>query len=238
MAVGVSLLLPRLQGNSQPAPTVAAITAIASPTAGAANAGAATETPPAIVEVTEALDKGAGELTSTVPAADATAAPIETPTALIDSTAASGGIVITVTATSTPASATSTITPTTVPTDAHPSALVIGDLNEQLPKFYRGEVDVQAIQEYWTGEALRSVVGFGTLRLPRAMRIQPSQRNTLDVSYKYLNGPNLIRETTDGAVVTSREYWRYATSANPTEICETRDYVYNLVRVDGHVQSE
>jgi hypothetical protein len=77
------------------------------------------------------------------------------------------------------------------------------------------------------------VVGFGTQRLPRAMRIAPEQRNTLQVTYDYRNGPTLLRETVHGAIVTSREFWRYATSANPTEICETRDYVYELVRVDG-----
>jgi hypothetical protein len=231
LIAGIALLVPRLQTANVAAPATQA-QVVSSPTIETVNVVAATETPPAIVEVTDSLDKGAGEMTTTLPTIDPNAPATDTP---VPPTTASAEA----TSTSVNVGAATTITPevtatgSVVPTDTHPSSIVIGDLNAQLPQFYRGEVDVQAIQQYWTGEALRSVTGFGTIRLPRAMRIQPSQRNTLDVTYAYRNGPTLVRETRDGALVTSREYWRYATSANPTEICETRDYVYNMVRVDG-----
>lgn len=62
------------------------------------------------------------------------------------------------------------------------------------------------------------------------MRIQPSQRNALDVTFQYLREPAIVEESDTGAVVTSREFWRYANSVNPTEICEVRDYVYNMIK--------
>jgi hypothetical protein len=232
LIAGVALLVPRLQPARQPAMT---LPAVETPTLPAVNLQAATETPPAIVEVTDALDKGAGDMTlvpTMDPNAPATATPVAPALTPATGTTPSGEVV-TATAGVLEQTATAPAAPTATPTDTHPAVAVVGDLNAQLPRFYRGEVDVQAIQEHWTGEALRSVVGFGTLRLPRAMQIRPDQRNTLEATYVYRNGPTLTRETRDGAIATSREYWRYSTSANATEICETRDYVYSLVRVDG-----
>lgn len=223
---GMMLLLPRLQAANQPGttPTIAIATQMTPP------ADDPTETPPAIVEVTDSLDKGAGALTGTEPALQVNATVVGGAAIAPESTATTAAIVITVTAT--PA-ATGAITSTTTATDTHLSIGVIRALNDQLPKFYTAEVDVQGLQRYWTGEALRSVVAFGTVRLPRAMRIQPSQRNTIQATYEYRREPALTRAGDDTAVVTSREFWRYATSANATVICEVRDYVYNLVRVDG-----
>jgi hypothetical protein len=226
----LALLLPRLQETSTALPANAAGVAQVSPTA---ITEVPTETPPAIVEVTDALDKGANEMTSTelteAPASTSTADP-STATPESNTTPVTEAVTATV---ATVASSTATPVPTAIPSDTHPSAIVINDLNADLPRFYRGEVDAQAIEKHWTGEALRSVLGFGTQRLPRAMRITPDQRNSIEATYAYRNGPTLLRETANGAIVTSREYWRYATSANPTEICETRDYVYELIRVDG-----
>lgn len=226
----VVLLLPRLQTASQP--TLIATLPAATATALQTN-NVATETPPAIVEVTDALDKGAGVLTGTDPAPEANSTAANATTTPAAESTMSAAIVITVTATSTPPSATESITPTATPTSTHPSINTIRGLNDQLPKFYTGDVDVQGLQQYWTGEALRSVIAFGTLRLPRALRLQPNQRNTIQVNYEYRREPALVRESGDSAVVSSREFWRYATTANTTVICEVRDYVYNLLRVDG-----
>ncbi len=228
---GMLFLLPRLQAANQPAP------AIASPVSAASTQqviATATETPPAIVEATVSLDKGAGVLTDTEAALDVTATTTDTPNQpAAQNTATVAAVVITATATPTPASASSTLTATATASDPHPSIGVIRGLNEQLPKFYTGEIEAQSLQQFWTGEALRSVVAFGTVRLPRAMRIQPSQRNTIQATFEYRRQPTLVRTAGDTAVVSSREFWRYSTSVNETTICEVRDYVYNLVQTDG-----
>jgi len=231
---GLALLIPRLQNANQ---ATSPSTNAATQTAPATISAVATETPPAIVEGTDAMDKGAGTLIDATPSTEqnvlATATSLA-PTALpLTGTESAAGIIITVTATSTPAGTTIPVTPTTGTTNTHPATSAIRELNDQLPRFYKGEVDIQAIQQYWMGEALRSVTAFGLVRLPRAMRIQPSQRSTLATAYEYRKEPALVRETKDGAIVSSREYWRYSTSANASQICEVRDYVYNLVRIDG-----
>jgi hypothetical protein len=225
---GMVLLLPRLQTASQPAANVTV--PLTASTAQSIDA-APTETPPAIVEVTDSLDKGAGVLTGTEPAPQTNATAVGTTIAPTQSASTVAAIVITVTATPTPGG--NAITPTTTATDTHPSIRVIRALNDQLPKFYTGEVDAQALQQHWTGEALRSVIAFGTVRLPRAMRIQPSQRNTIQATFEYRREPALVSATDDTAVVTTREFWRYANTVNATVICEVRDYVYNFLRVDG-----
>lgn len=228
---GMLFLLPRLQAANQP------VTTVASPVSTVTTQSViapATETPPAIVEVTDSLDKGAGVLTDTEAVLDATATVVETPIQpATQNTATVTAVTITATAMPTPAAASSTLTATATASDTHPSIGVIRALNDQLPKFYTGEIEAQSLQQFWTGEALRSVVAFGTVRLPRAMRIQPSQRNTIQATFEYRRQPTLLRAAGDTAVVSSREFWHYSTSVNETAICEVRDYVYNLVQTDG-----
>ncbi len=121
---------------------------------------------------------------------------------------------------------------TSDPNEMHPAAQNVRGMNNQLSLFYTGKVTAKELEDYWTGEALRLVTGFGNTRLPRAMRILPTQRESLEISFEYLRPPTLVSETADSAVVTSREFWRYANTINDAQICEVRDYVYNLVR-DG-----
>jgi len=116
---------------------------------------------------------------------------------------------------------------------AHPAALMIRDLNEQLPQFYLGQATSEDLQKYWVGEAWRSVVGFGTTKLPRVMRIPLEQRGTLDVTYRYVQPPTLLSERGGVSTVTAREFWRYVNAAHAIEICEVRDYVYNVVEDQG-----
>ena len=117
--------------------------------------------------------------------------------------------------------------------ESHPAAQVIRDLNQQLPQFYLGKATANDLQTYWTGEAWRSVVNFGTTKLPRVMRIPPATRSNLDVTYDYNTAPTLISERGKTATVSARETWRYANAASTIEICEMRDYVYTLVKDGG-----
>jgi hypothetical protein len=124
------------------------------------------------------------------------------------------------------------VSPASIVTDTSGPLAAIRDLNEQLPAFYTGRATMTDLEAFWSGDALRSVVGFGNTRLPRAMRIQPAQRDALNVTYQYVRQPTVSNQSGANAVVTSREAWRYANAVNDTEICEVRDYVYNLAN-DG-----
>lgn len=129
--------------------------------------------------------------------------------------------------------ATATLDPTAAAGQSHPAAVAIRDLNQQLPEFYLGKLTATDLQKYWTGPAWTSVVSFGTTKLPRVMRVPAAQRGNLDVTYRYEQLPTLQSERGTNAVVVAREYWRYANAANAIEICETRQYTYNLVSDGG-----
>lgn len=129
-------------------------------------------------------------------------------------------------------SASPEVTVTPNPSETHPAAVTIRQINDQLTLFYLGQASAQDLEYFWMGEALRRVVDFGTNRLPRAMRIRPDQRSALEISHEYLRLPTVVSETANGTVVGSREFWRYANSLNRNQVCEVRDYVYNMM-LDG-----
>lgn len=228
--VGLAVLLPRMNevpATSTPVAQVpaggpaAGATEAATPEAAATASGsvlvpAATEAPAVVVPPVEPVAvEGPAEEQATPGA-----------TAAVTATGATVG------AQPTEAVVVATATPpvVTVKADDHPAVATVHNMNAQLPLFYTGQVSEQDITQFWTGEALRSVTGFGATRLLRAMRLTPEQRNTLEIGYQYQTAPKLAGETGNTAVVTSREEWRYANSLNSTQICEVRDYVYNLVK--------
>jgi hypothetical protein len=221
-----ALLLPRL---------------ISGPAAQATPASSAASTLPAADQSTSMpIAEAATALPATPPADEATSAAGQgDAVAPIMTTAAQPTEALTDQAVSTEAPAPAqaeVLTPepapagTLSPAEAHPAAQNVRGLNELLLSFYTGKITAKDLEDYWTGDALRLVTGFGDVRLPRAMRISPTQREALDISYEYLRPPTLVSETADGAIVTSREFWRYANTLNRAQICEVRDYEYRLVR--------
>jgi hypothetical protein len=240
--VGLALMLPRLNASVAPSGDASGANQASVPTVSASNP---TQTPQGVqpAETTTSTDNVLAPLETITPAMEM---PITAATEAASSTQATG--LLTATAAATPESAPTAlpvvvltqtqpvqspaISPAAAVTDSNPIVLVIRDLNEQLPAFYKGQATAEDLQQHWSGDALRSVIGFGATRLPRAMRIQPAQRDALNVSYDYQRPPVIASATDTGAVVTSRETWRYANALNETEICELRDYVYNLVK-DG-----
>ena len=229
--VGLAVLLPRLNevtgaperqttaaDATQPAPPGAPATAPAD--SGPAAPGevlvpATTEVPAVVVPAVEPVPAGGQGSPGS--------------SANVTETLATPGAIIGAPQVTTPESAEPV---TTTVAGESPAIQTIRGLNAQLPAFYRGQASTKDLEEHWTGEALRSVTGFGNQRLPRAMRIQPSQRDSLNVSYEYLSPPTLTSNSGNGAVVTSL-VWRYANALNATQICETRDYTYNLVNEGG-----
>lgn len=230
-----ALLLPRLSGqatSANPAPpasgadrsTPAGVVEVVTP-------AILPTTPPTIApEATSAVASTADEAMPTIAPSDSGVPQVVTPIAAFPAEAT------TVAAEATPEAGVVAL-PVTAPaplseSEQHPAAQGIRELNNQLPLYFTGQVTAQALEAYLTGEALRAVTGFRDVRLPRAMGIAPAQRSALDVTFEYLRQPATVSESPTGAVVTSREFWRYANTLNTTEICEVRDYVYNMVK-DG-----
>jgi hypothetical protein len=240
--VSLALMLPRLNASVAPSGDASGVNQAAIPTVLASNP----TQPPQAAQPAETTTSTGNVLAPLETITPAMGLPVTAATEAPSSTQATD--LLTATAAATPESAPTAlpvvvltqtqptqspaISPAAAVTDSNPIVLVIRDLNEQLPAFYKGQATAEDLQQHWSGDALRSVIGFGATRLPRAMRIQPAQRDALNVSYDYQRPPVIASATDTGAVVTSRETWRYANALNETEICELRDYVYNLVK-DG-----
>jgi hypothetical protein len=218
-----ALVLPRLLNSSAaqatPTPSVASSLPTTDGLALAPVVEAVT-VPPAAPVANEA-DGAAGQNQTTAPVATATEQP---------------ALAATVGGTSAEEPATAQVEVPAAPTstpgadEAHPAAQNVRELNEVLLSFYTGKIAPKDLEDYWMGDALRVVINFGSVRLPRAMRVSPARRSALDITYEYLRPPAVASETADGAVVTSREFWRYANTLNQVQVCEVREYEYRLVR--------
>jgi hypothetical protein len=114
--------------------------------------------------------------------------------------------------------------------EEHPAAQAIRQLNEALLRLYTGRASGAELEAYLTGGAFSAVMNFNNIRLLRAMRLSPNQRASLEVSYEYVNPPALIEERPERAVVSSREFWRYANKLNGRMACEVRNYTYTLIK--------
>lgn len=243
LVVGAALVLPRLTGSA----TLVSTPSVQLTNASDASAAAAAATESATLNATITADTAvptaalgaAPEATQTVAAevvgsnspTTVVTADIASSSTTADAEAITPTVVVETPAPADAAIAAIPVTPTTsIVSETHPAAQDIRGLNVQLPLFFSGKATTNDLQDFWTGEALRAVTGFGNVRLPRAMRIRPAQRNALNVTFEYVRPPTIVNESADSAIVTSREAWRYANSVNPTEICEVRDYVYNMVK--------
>jgi hypothetical protein len=177
------------------------------------------------VEQVSTIAPAIPEGTSSVPQPESTALPVLTQTTQAAPTP-------TATSLPTPIPTPTEIGPTATSNaiELHPAARTILDLNQQLPEFYLGKVTADDLETFWTGDAWRSVVNFGSTKLPRVMRIPATDRSDLDVTYQYVRRPALVAERGTNATVSAQEYWRYVNAKNNIEICETREYTYNLVK--------
>ncbi|BCX04674.1 MAG: hypothetical protein KatS3mg053_2612 [Candidatus Roseilinea sp.] len=220
LVIGASLIFSRL--SSAPTPQTAAEAGSAEQPTLASTEAAPPVQPEVIsaeatIENTPAASEGAPVVATVAPEMDAAAtAPAESPTP----------------EPTLPSQPEPAATNTLSASEAHPAAMNVRQINDQLTLFYTGKASAQDLEYFWMGEALRAVLDFGNTRLLRAMRITADQRDALEITHEYLRAPTVTSETTNGAVVASREFWRYANALNRNEVCEVRDYVYNMVR-DG-----
>ncbi|MFN3704521.1 MAG: hypothetical protein ACK4WM_00770 [Thermoflexales bacterium] len=124
-------------------------------------------------------------------------------------------------------------TPSALPTiaaDEHPAIRTVLEINEQLVGFFKGQVPEGELRRYWAGAAWERVVNFGNVKLFRAVRMNRSQRAALEVSYRYIQPPRLLSSTQDAATVFAQEAWQYRNPLNDRQLCDVREYTYELVK--------
>lgn len=125
------------------------------------------------------------------------------------------------------------------PPAASPAAQRVLDLNQQLIAYYEGKVTADALTEFWTVEGAKEPVAFKDTTLPRVMQLsRPVAPGAVAASVKYVQNPVASAETADGAVVNTREFWKYINTASGQSGCETRDYVYTFVTEGGTLKAK
>jgi hypothetical protein len=133
---------------------------------------------------------------------------------------------------------TGTPTPEPTPTfsQTHPSAQMVRTANAQLLDFYQGKARVDDLRKYWNGEAYQMVLDFAYNTLQRKLAINLMKNEPIEVDLRYVRLPTLRSETGDKAQVNTREYWRYTNPLTRRSFCETRDYTYTLIKVNGQYE--
>lgn len=134
-----------------------------------------------------------------------------------------------------PTAMTNTPAPTSAPVPAAAQRVI--DLNQQLIAYYQGQTNADALTEYWTTEGVKEPVAFKETTLPRVMQTgKPVAAGAISALVKYLQGPQVASEDANGAVVNTREYWKYTNTASGQTGCETRDYAYTFVMESGKLK--
>lgn len=175
---------------------------------------------------------GPGAVSGGLPTlAPVTPAPL--PSAIPPTTALTPGLPTAATSTPAPAQ------PPAQPPAASPAAQRVLDLNQQLIAYYEGKVTADALTEFWTVEGAKEPVAFKDSTLPRVMQLsKPVAPGAVAASVKYVQNPVASAETADGAVVNTREFWKYINTASGQTGCETRDYVYTFVTEGGKLKAK
>jgi len=119
----------------------------------------------------------------------------------------------------------------------HPAARLVQNANAALPAYYRGETGAEGVASYWTGKAYDITVSWNTA-LPRVLKLGRAARNTVQVDYEFVQPPTVSESAAGAYVVNTREYWAYRNPAANTNVCDTRDYTYQIRDVAGKLLIE
>ncbi len=139
-----------------------------------------------------------------------------------------------------PASVDTTTQPvdnTVVTTDTQPTAEPAADaaaavkaINDQLIQFYTGKVDEATVKPHFSTNAFKAVSTFAYTSLKRSLGIDITKGDLIDVELRYVKEPQQTAEDGDNFTVSSTEYWGYTNPSTNRSLCDTRNYVYTLVK--------
>ncbi len=149
----------------------------------------------------------------------------------------------TVTPTQTPGPPTQTATPqatatafqtpvataTQVSPDSTAAVNFVSEINLQVMAYLLGKVTVADLEANWQGSALVGVQDFLNTKVPASLAVGGVDKRTIQSSMRYLGTP-VVTTDANGATVTSREAWKYSSKVSGKSVCETRDYLYKLIK--------
>ncbi|MCL5999788.1 MAG: hypothetical protein M1546_27550 [Chloroflexi bacterium] len=191
--------------------------------------------------LTVMLPKPGAEPPAATPAPTTISSPLPTTIAGAATTDAAGAAPMTATVasatTAQPASTSagaSTKSPTPEPTETvsetHPAAQAVHAINDQLIAFYQGKATSDDLKQHWSGGAYQTILTFAYTTLNRKLGVDLTADDPLSVTLRYVRRPALVKESGNTVQVNTREYWGYTNPTSKRSMCETRDYVYTLIK--------
>ena len=124
----------------------------------------------------------------------------------------------------------STPEPTETVSETHPAAQAVHAINDQLIDFYHGKATSDDLKQHWSGGAYQTLLTFAYTTLNRKLSVDLTADDPLSVTLRYVRRPALVKESGNTVQVNTREYWGYTNPTSKRSMCETRDYVYTLVK--------
>ena len=125
---------------------------------------------------------------------------------------------------------TMTNTQTTTEQPAGDAAAAVKAINDQLIQFYTGKVDEATIKPHFATGPYKAVTTFAYTTLKRSLGIDITKGDLIDVEMHYVKDPVQAVESGDNFTVSSTEYWGYTNPSTNRSLCDTRNYVYTLVK--------
>jgi hypothetical protein len=124
-------------------------------------------------------------------------------------------------------------------TNAEPAAdaaSAVKTINDQLIDFYTGKVDEATVKPYFSTNAFKAVTSFAYTTLKRSLGIDITKGDQIDVKMHYVKDPEQTTANGDSFTISSTEYWGYTNPTTNRSICDTRNYVYTMVKNGDNYQ--
>jgi hypothetical protein len=120
-----------------------------------------------------------------------------------------------------------------LPGEPDSAAAFVNVINQQVMDYLQGKVTPQDLGVNWQGTAYTGVQEFLDRRVTASLSLAPRDGKSITSTMRYLSPPDIQLDAQGNATVRVREGWKYGSRITGKTACETRDYFYRLVKVDG-----
>jgi hypothetical protein len=121
-------------------------------------------------------------------------------------------------------------------TPAGDAAATVKTINDQLIEFYIGKVSTDIIKPYFATGPYKAVTTFAYTTLKRSLGVDITKGDEISVTMHYVKDPELTADNGNSFSVASTEYWGYTNPKTSRSLCDTRNYVYTLVKTGDQFQ--
>ncbi|HEY3340842.1 MAG TPA: hypothetical protein VGK81_02445, partial [Anaerolineae bacterium] len=119
---------------------------------------------------------------------------------------------------------------------ASDAAAAVKSINDQLIGFYTGNVSADIVKPYFATGPYKAVTVFAYTTLKRSLGVDITKGDAISVTMRYVKDPEQTVANGNNFTVASTEYWGYTNPKTSHSLCDTRNYVYTLVKTGDQFQ--